>query len=306
MKRCIILYNLLKNNIVVNTFSSLIAAYKSVDTESTIFPVKTFLKSEIDESLTISDLDELQYAAILNEINLVSSTKYLDKIYILVPTTDQIQNYGLNNYYIVTDDKFYLYQFNKLLSIIQSEYSLASNDTFTQQNIKQYLRNHISEFLNITIELIEKELYSKFAWSTTIPEITNTIISNDDEIISNDDESDENSDQNDDIESNTSTIDNSESYLNDPNDEYSYNIDDETEENDDENNEEDEDNSLTMTYDTKFSNSDKYFCVRNNVIYSSDEYQVLRDFMDDIDYIIPLIMSNKDELTLSRSLTQLI
>lgn len=242
-----------ENIIVLEEFDSIIKAYQSIDTSCECYPFRDYYANLFSSLTFINEFcssykDEIIKAAqFLVGFNPEEFTNIkIDDVIVLFPsistttetsTTSSSSSSVVNAIrvpYYFTDDESYLVDLNNILEQeLESTIYIRKNPEIVIADLKQYLQNHISDFLDIVDKLIEYKMYTTYTWRKKIfisATETNIATGEEYELICSD----------------------------------TFNIDDE------------------------------YRQINNNVVFSASEYDVLQQFMQDIDNIVDVIITNID------------
>ena len=239
------------NIIVLEEFDSIIKAYQSIDTTCECYSFRDYYANLFSSLTFINEFcssykDEIIKAAqFLVGFNPEEFTSIkIDDVIVLFPgvyttstestSTESTSTKVVHSPYYFTDDENYLVDLNNILEQeLESTIYIRKNPEIVIADLKQYLQNHISDFLDIVDKLIEYKMYTTYTWRKKIfisATETNLATGEEYELICSD----------------------------------TFNVDDE------------------------------YRQINNNVVFSASEYDVLQQFMQDIDNIVDVIITNID------------
>ena len=150
------------NIIIINEYDDLLKAYQSIDTKCKIYNFREYYISLFNRIITINEFRTLYYKQIIKIMDLFyGMNNKLDDIIALFIGTMQENDIP----YFILNNEEYLVDLN---NIIESELNLQifirKNPNNIFNDLKEYFKNHINEFLYITDILIENNLYDHFDW----------------------------------------------------------------------------------------------------------------------------------------------
>lgn len=153
------------NNIeVVQSFDSLLDAYKFINSNIKVIDFYTYLNDKINN---------IKYINIFNAF-VRDELSRLNKLLTLVK--NQLQENDLEKIYIISfiDNKYESYPavdndiqlmcFNEALKLEESSLYIMKNPEITIMQLDRYFRNNVDEFLAIVDLLIEHNLYTTYKW----------------------------------------------------------------------------------------------------------------------------------------------
>ena len=226
------------NIVVINEYNDLFEAYKSIDTNCKIYNFTDYYLALYNKYSTINELTSTYYnrvKKIMDSLHNLVSCNIKDIIVLFVGTEEQA-----NTPYFMTNDTKYIVDLN---NIIEEELDLhifiRKNPKIIVNELKDYFKNHIDDFLYIVDTLIEYNLYDRSDWRRK------------------------------------------------------NNINVETD----------------LQHIDSYNNTDVYNALKYNTLYSSSEYDVLQNYIADLDYIIELFMNNiyiLKELQISKDLAAIL
>ena len=225
------------NIVVINEYNDIYEAYKSIDTNCKIYNFTDYYLALYNKYSTINELTSTYYNCIKKIMNSLHGliTYDIKDIIVLFIGLEEVDM----PYFIINDAKYIV----DLNNIIEKELNLyifiRKNPQIIANELKDYFKNHIDDFLYIVDTLIEYNLYDRSDWRRK------------------------------------------------------NNINVETD----------------LQHIDSYNNTDVYNALKYNTLYSSSEYDVLQNYIADLDYIIELFMNNiyiLKELQISKDLAAIL
>ena len=139
-------YNDNNQIVIINEYEDLLEAYKSIDTKCKIYNFTDYYLALYNKYSTVNEFTTTYYNSIIkivNSLNDLNSCNIKDIIVLFIGTEEQA-----DIPYFITNNAKYIVDLNNII----------------EEELNDYFKNHINEFLYIVDTLIEYNLYDHFDW----------------------------------------------------------------------------------------------------------------------------------------------
>ena len=171
------MYQVIQDNTVINEFESILDAYLYIDSTAIIKDFLQYYNELIFQYKNINDFTSTLFNELselnnqLNNLYINFEENNIDNIKILFPFEQE-------KYYLIINHEKFLSSINFILQTYNSEYKIQKSEYTLNEELKQYFYNNISEFLNITNQLIDNNLYTTYLWQKNLNKDAITIDNN--------------------------------------------------------------------------------------------------------------------------------
>ena len=161
------MYQVIQDNTVINEFESILDAYLYIDSTAIIKDFLQYYNELIFQYKNINDFTSTLFNELselnnqLNNLYINFEENNIDNIKILFPFEQE-------KYYLIINHEKFLSSINFILQTYNSEYKIQKSEYTLNEELKQYFYNNISEFLNITNQLIDNNLYTTYLWQKNL------------------------------------------------------------------------------------------------------------------------------------------